>query len=82
MKLTKETCRRFGGRILAAIVLIAIGGSAQRLDAQNSSVDGQDACSLACRDNYRSCKANCDPGDSSCADACASALQQCLSNCN
>ena len=83
MKRTMETDARLGRRILVAAMLIAaLGGGVRVLHAQNSSVDGQDACSLACRDSYRECKNGCDPGDNSCANACAQTLQQCLSNCN
>jgi hypothetical protein len=74
---------RLGRRILVVGVLVAvIGGGARWLHAQNQSVDGQDACSLACRDTYQSCKSACDPGDTACADGCSSDLTQCLSNCH
>jgi len=74
---------RLGRRMLVASVLVtAIIGGARLLNAQNQSVDGQDACSLSCRDSYQNCKNGCDPGDTSCTDGCASTLSQCLSNCN
>jgi len=68
--------------LIAGVLVVAAGSGAPPSRAQNSSVDGQDACSLSCRDTYKNCKNACDPGDTSCADGCSQALSQCLSNCN
>ena len=74
---------RLIARILVAGALIAAIAAATRpLQAQDASVNGQDACSLSCQQAYQSCKNGCDPGDSSCTDGCARDLRQCMSNCN
>jgi hypothetical protein len=78
-----RTIDRLGRRVLVALVIVAaLAGGSRIILAQNSSVDGQDACSLECRDTYKSCKSNCDPGDTACADRCSKELGDCLSNCN
>jgi len=83
MMLTGRPYRQLARRIfVGTAVVVAIGAACGTLLARNDSVNGQDACSLECKEAYQLCKANCDPGDNKCVDRCERDRDRCLNDCN
>lgn len=68
--------------VIAISILLAIGIPLRLLADENQSVSGSDACTLDCRETYKTCKSGCDSDDSDCQRRCNEALKSCLGTCN